>query len=72
MNILDNNDLVWRYISPERYQILVKVEEDPNRQKIIAAMQAHSANINRITPTPMTSNEAHETTNDIHIQKMET
>jgi hypothetical protein len=40
--ILDNSDVIWRYIS-EKHQILVKVEEDPNRQKIFAAMVAASA-----------------------------
>ncbi len=34
--ILDNADTIWRYLN-EKTQILVKVEEDPNRQKLFAA-----------------------------------
>lgn len=38
--ILDNSDMIWRYTSTEKHQILVKVEEDLNRQKLFAAMAA--------------------------------
>lgn len=38
--ILDNTDMIWRYTSVEKHQILVKVEEDLNRQKLFAAMAA--------------------------------
>lgn len=38
--ILDNTDMIWRYTSTEKHQILVKVEEDLNRQKMFAAMAA--------------------------------
>lgn len=37
--IQDNSDVIWRYIS-EKHQIVVKVEEDPNRQRLFAAMVA--------------------------------
>ena len=40
--ILDDADIVWRYTA-EKHQILVKVEEDPNRQKLFAALAAAAA-----------------------------
>jgi hypothetical protein len=40
--ILDDSDTIWRYVA-ERQQILVKVEEDPNRQKMFAAAMAAAA-----------------------------
>ena len=43
MYILDNTDVIWRYIS-EKHQIVVKVEDDPNRQRLFAAMVAAAAN----------------------------
>lgn len=48
-------DMIWKYISTEKHQILVKVEEDPNRQKIFAAMAAAAAATNQpITPVGLT------------------
>ena len=40
--ILDDMDIVWRYTT-EKHQIIVKVEEDPNRQKLFAALAAAAA-----------------------------
>ena len=40
--ILDDMDIVWRYFG-ERQQILIKVEEDANRQKLLAALAANAA-----------------------------
>ena len=40
--IVDNSDIVWHH-SAERHQILVKVEEDPARQKLFAALAAAAA-----------------------------
>ncbi|CAF0749231.1 unnamed protein product, partial [Brachionus calyciflorus] len=41
--MLDNTDMIWRYTSSEKHQILVKIEEDPTRQKLFAAMAAAAA-----------------------------
>ena len=40
--IMDDANTIWRYLS-EKHQILVKVEEDPNRQKMFAAAMAAAA-----------------------------
>ncbi len=40
--IVDDSDNVWHYLS-EKHQILVKVEEDPARQKLFAALAAAAA-----------------------------
>lgn len=55
--ILDNSDVIWRYIA-EKQQILVKVEEDPNRQKIFAAMAAASAASNQPTTSTIVTQNA--------------
>ena len=48
--ILDDMDIVWRYFG-ERQQILIKVEEDANRQKLLAALAASAAANNATTST---------------------
>lgn len=69
--ILDDSDVIWRYIS-ERHQILVKVEDDPNRQKIFAAMAAASAaNANIAVPPSTSGANAHTPTYEISVEKME-
>ena len=40
--ILDDSDVIWRYIC-ERQQITVKVEDDPNRQRLVAMAAAMAA-----------------------------
>jgi hypothetical protein len=40
--IVDNADIVWHYLA-EKHQIAVKVEEDPVRQKLFAALAAAAA-----------------------------
>ncbi len=47
--ILDEMDIVWRY-APEKHQIVVKVEEDPTRQKLFAALAAAAANAPTTVP----------------------
>jgi hypothetical protein len=42
--IVDEQDIVWHYLT-ERQHMIVKVEEDPLRQKIYAAMVNSSSNI---------------------------
>ena len=43
--IVDNSDVIWHYLA-EKHQIFVKVEEDPNRQKLFAAAMAAMASSN--------------------------
>lgn len=58
--LLDEMDIVWRYTA-EKHQILVKVEEDPTRQKLFAALQAAAASAtNTATAAPSNSQQPHQ------------
>ena len=50
--MVDNLDIVWHH-SAERHQILVKVEEDPARQKLFAALAAAAAASASSTTNPV-------------------
>jgi hypothetical protein len=52
--ILDEMDVVWRYTA-EKHQILVKVEEDPTRQKLFAALAAAAASASAANTATSTS-----------------
>jgi hypothetical protein len=57
--ILDNTDTIWRYVA-DKQQIMVKVEEDPNRQKLFAAAIAAAANTNSGLATTSSNNNMQE------------
>lgn len=55
--IVDSMDVVWHYLA-EKHQMLVKVEEDPVRQKLFAALAAAATSSNNNTAPPVSSAQA--------------
>lgn len=77
--LLDEMDIVWRYAA-EKHQIVVKVEEDPTRQKLFAALAAAASATNTPNNVPFNQQQHQrfvanqdnvESASDIHKMDMQ-
>jgi len=62
-------DIVWHYLDYKN-QILVKVEEDPVRQKLFAALAANASNAAAAASTSSMNHQQPNTPNGHHVPLM--